>query len=60
MNERRGFFTTVGALAATGLTSGCASSGGATPGGDSARAQACLAYDKARQEDVTPDRALTC
>ncbi len=57
MNERRGFITSVGALAATGLASGCASTD--RPGGTAAAdAQACMAFDKARQQAITPDRAL--
>jgi carbonic anhydrase len=56
MNERRGFLAAAGALATSGLAA-CASSGsnlkeGANAGG------ACPAFDKARQEGVTPDQAL--
>lgn len=56
INERRGFLAAAGALAASGLTA-CATPGAAQKE-DANVAGICTAFDKARQENVTPDQAL--
>lgn len=53
MNERRGFLTLTGALVTSGLV-GCASSQQQSSSG----AGVCTAFDKARQDAVSPDQAL--
>jgi len=53
VNERRGFLTLTGALVTSGLV-GCASS----PQQSSSGAGVCTAFDKARQDAVSPDQAL--
>lgn len=53
MNERRGFLTLTGALVTSGLV-GCASSHQQSSSG----AGVCTAFDKARQDAVSPDQAL--
>lgn len=53
MNERRGFLTLTGALVTSGLV-GCASSHQQSSSG----AGVCTAFDKARQDSVSPDQAL--
>ena len=56
MNERRSFLVAAGAVAASGL-SGCATTD-SKPATAAASAEACLAFDKARQAGVSPDKAL--
>jgi carbonic anhydrase len=60
MNQRRGFIATVGTLAASGLAAGCSSVSGSGSGSGSAGGPgtACVAFDKARQEAMTPTQAL--
>lgn len=53
MNERRGFLTLTGALVTSGLV-GCANSQQQSSSG----AGVCTAFDKARQDAVSPDQAL--
>ena len=53
MNERRGFLALTGVIATSGLV-GCASSHTTSSNG----AGVCAAFDKSRQDSVTPDQAL--
>jgi carbonic anhydrase len=56
MNNRRGFLSAAGVLAASGLAA-CAGPGARTLD-DPKTAGVCAALDKARQDSVTPDQAL--
>lgn len=56
MNQRRDFMVSVGTLAASGLGAGCSTATGAL--GTTTDTGVCLAFDKSRQADVTPDQAL--
>jgi carbonic anhydrase len=56
MNERRGFLAAAGAFAASGLVA-CSGPGGVQRD-DPRNAGACAAFDKARQDGITPDEAL--
>lgn len=54
MNERRGFLTLTGALVTSGLV-GCANSQQQSSSG----AGVCTAFDKARQDAVSPDQSAS-
>lgn len=57
MNQRRGFLTLTGAIAASGIA-GCAGSRTPSSASNPDLAGVCSVFDKARQEGVTPDQAL--